>query len=235
MLCKIADLYVSIPEAGGLSPRCRSYEVNAHHTPDVVLSPSLYKMERWPGLTEEDATYLESGFQFYRLLLGRDGLMLHASAVALEGRGYLFSAPSGTGKSTHTRLWQRIFGSEACVFNDDKPALRRLDASWYAFGTPWSGKDGINENMRVPLGGICYLRRGTKNSIRRLEPQDGMRYILSQTLHKFGAVQDLDRMLELVDKLVREVPIYELTCLPNEEAARLSYETMRRGAEEIGL
>lgn len=235
MLCKIADLFVRIPEAGGLSPRCQEYLTHEHHTEDMTICPELYKMERWPGLSEEDAVYLESGFQFYRLLLAHSGLMLHASAVELDGRAYLFSAPSGTGKSTHTRLWQKVFGTSAIVFNDDKPALRRVDGKWFAYGTPWCGKDGINQNRRVPLAGICYLKRGTENQIRRLDPQMAVRRIIPQTLHKFGAVQNLDLLLSILNRLIYEIPIYEMDCLPNEDAAQLSYETMRRGAEEIGL
>ena len=96
-----------------------------------------------------------------------NGLMLHASAAALGGRAYLFSGPCGRGKSTHTRLWQQTFGEAVQVFNDDKPALRRLDGRWYAYGTPWCGKDGINLNQKWPLGGICFLEKSQENRIRR--------------------------------------------------------------------
>lgn len=96
-----------------------------------------------------------------------NGLMLHASAAALGGRACLFSGPCGRGKSTHTRLWQQTFGEAVQVFNDDKPALRRLDGRWYAYGTPWCGKDGINLNQKWPLGGICFLEKSQENRIRR--------------------------------------------------------------------
>ncbi|MBO5111539.1 MAG: hypothetical protein J6D21_12600 [Clostridia bacterium] len=178
---------------------------------------------------------MESGSQFYFKLMDFNGMMLHASAVELDGRAYLFSGPSGMGKSTHTRLWQSTFGENAKVFNDDKPALRLLDGRWFAYGTPWCGKDGININMKVPLAGICFLRRGKTNEIRRLPPQEAAARILGQTPWRFKKVENLDKLLNLVNQLIRDIPVYELYNLPEPEAAQLSYETMRRGAEEANL
>jgi hypothetical protein len=177
---------------------------------------------------------MESAYQFCHQLLDFNGLYLHASAIEWEGRAYLFSGPSGMGKSTHTRLWQSIF-PDAQVFNDDKPALRLLDGQWFAYGTPWCGKDGININMKVPLGGICFLRRGEANTIRRLPIPEATAGIISQTVRRFQTVDRLDLLLKHVENLVTRIPVYELHCLPNSDAARLSYETMRQGAEEIGL
>ena len=235
MLCKIADLIVEVPDAGGMAPRCRVYLYDGAQAPDIILTPEQYSPKRWPALSWEGLCYMESGVNFYGKLLRFHGMMLHASAVAFDGRAYLFSAPSGTGKSTHTKLWQAVFGDAAQVFNDDKPALRHLDGVWYAYGTPWSGKDGINQNKKLLLGGICYLKRGTENKIRRLTPQEAMKRIVSQTMRRFALVENLDLMLGHVDLLVRNIPVYELECLPNEDAARLSCEIMRSGAEEMGL
>ncbi|MBE6991229.1 MAG: hypothetical protein E7430_01440 [Ruminococcaceae bacterium] len=161
--------------------------------------------------------------------------MLHSSAVALDGKGYLFSGPCGMGKSTHTRLWQSVFGDEAKVFNDDKPALRRLDGKWFAYGTPWCGKDHININMKVPLAGICFLKQSDENKIRRLTPQEATPLVISQTMRKFKQVEYLNLMLSHVDKLVREIPIFELENRPEPEAAILSHETMLKAAIEAGL
>jgi len=236
MLCKIADLITEVPKAGGLAPRCREYLYSGKEGADVVIRTELYRQGHYgPNASEETIAYMESAYQFYLELVNHDGLYLHASAVALDNRAYLFSAPCGTGKSTHTRLWQSTFGEGAQVFNDDKPAMRRLDGTWYAYGTPWCGKDGININMKVPLAGICFLKQASENKIRRLTPQEAMQKILSQTIFRFGKVEMLDRMLQNLDKLVREIPVYELENRPEPEAAQLSYETMRRGAEEMGL
>ena len=236
MLCKISDLLTEIPAEGGLSPLCREYLTNENGIADIIIREELYKLDKWQTLTREQAIYMESGFQFYRNLLKFGGMMLHSSAVELDGKAYLFSGPSGMGKSTHTRLWQELFGDAAKVFNDDKPAIRRLDDGvWYAYGTPWCGKDGININMRVPLAGICFLRRGKENVIRRLPANEALTQIIYQTMHRFKYAENLDLMLGVVEGLVKEIPIYEFYNRPELAAAQLSYETMRCGLEEEDL
>lgn len=228
MICRIADLVVEIPEAGGMAPRCREYQCQENTAKDIVIQEEKYRPWKYPATwTEENVAYMESGTQFYFRLLSFDGMYLHASAVELEGKAYLFSGTSGTGKSTHTRLWQQTFGSAAQIFNDDKPALRRMEGTWYAYGTPWCGKDGINQNKKIPLEGICFLKQAKENKIRRLNEQEAAQKILSQTMRLFKYVEDLDKMLKLVNTLVREIPVYELENRPEPEAAQLSYETMR--------
>lgn len=163
-----------------------------------------------------------------------NGLMLHASAAALGGRACLFSGPCGRGKSTHTRLWQQTFGEAVQVFNDDKPALRRLDGRWYAHGTPWCGKDGINLNQKWPLGGICFLEKSQENRIRRLPAAEALPLILAQTTYRLQP-HSMELLLASLDSLLREIPVFLLENRPEEAAARLSFETMRRAEEEEGL
>ena len=236
MLCKVADLIVDIPEAGGLASRCGEYRYSGDREPDIVIDPAYYDRSRFhPEAAEELVAYMESGRQFLGKLIRFNGMYLHASAVELEGRAYLFSGHSGVGKSTHVQQWQAVFGDAICRFNDDKPALRYLDGRWYAYGTPWCGKDGINENKKVPVAGICFLKQGADNRICRLSAQEAVPLLLSQTIRRFANPERLDRMLGHLECLVREIPIYELINRPEPAAARLSYETMRRGAQEAGL
>lgn len=217
-----------------MPPRCGDYLVDETDNADIIICAEQYELTRYPSVGMELIAYMESGRQFCHQLLDFNGLYLHSSAIEWEGKAYLFSGPSGMGKSTHTRLWQSIY-PDARVFNDDKPALRRLDDRWFAYGTPWCGKDGININMKVPVGGICFLRRGESNSIRRLSPLEASVQVISQTTRRFKSEERLDLLLSHVDKLVREIPVYELYCTPTADAARLSSETMRRGAEEVFL
>ena len=228
MLCKIADLYVEIPEAGGLAPLLGDYATRESTVADIVIKAEEYDASRWPDLAPELVPYMDSGLAFYIHLYKHDGMMLHSSAIELDNRAYLFSGPSGMGKSTHTRLWQQEFPA-ARIFNDDKPALRQLNGEWYAYGTPWCGKDGININMKVPLAGICFLRRGQENSIRRLPPVEATAAILSQTNSRLFTQHGIDNMMTVIERLVLDVPIYELKCLPERSAAHLSYEAMRGG------
>ena len=231
MLCKIADLYVEIPSAGGMSPRCIDYLADYDASPDIIIKEEHYNKEKCHGLDYDSIAYMYSGWAFYRQLLSYDGLMFHSSAVELDGMAYLFSGPSGMGKSTHTRLWQQEFPS-ARIFNDDKPALRYIDGVWYAYGTPWCGKDGININTKVPIGGICFLRQGKENKIRRLPEIEAAAAIISQTLRRFSTPEGLGVMTNLVESLVRDIPVFELVNKPEPEAALMSYRAMTSAAKE---
>lgn len=235
MFCRIADLTVAVPEVGDLVSRCQAYLCDGESGADIVIHPDRFRLDAWKGLTGDALIYMESGIRFQANLLQHGGIILHASAVALDGRAYLFSAPCGTGKSTHTRLWQSVFGTDAKVFNDDKPALRLLEGKWYAYGTPWCGKDGININMKVPVAGICFLKQAQENKIHRLSQQEALQRIIWQTVHKFKTLERLDLMLSMVESLVREIPIFELENKPEPEAVQLSYKTMCCAAEEMGL
>lgn len=234
MRCKIADIIVEIPAAGDLPQRCQEYLYAGDGAPDMFLDTGLPPAEKWPDLTEDQRIYLASGFRFSRDLLKFGGFYLHSSAVLADGRAYLFSGPCGMGKSTHARLWLDLLNS-AQIINDDKPALRRIDGVWYAFGTPWCGKDGINRNEKVPLGGICFLRRGAQNSICRLSGLEAAKNIFGQTTYQFKSRENALLLMELVDHLVREVPVFRLECLPDLDAAKLSYDTMSAAAKEDGL
>ena len=203
---------------------------------DIVIQEKLYSAGRYSEkLNEQSLAYMESAYQFCRALIGFDGMYLHSSAVEVDGKAYLFSGPCGMGKSTHTRLWQQVFGEKATIINDDKPALRRIDGRWYAYGTPWCGKDGINRNRKVPLAGICFLKQAPENRIRRLDSMEGLSMFLSQTLRRELTAEEMIRLMQTTDHLIREIPIFELENRPERLAAQLSYETMRRAAEEAGL
>lgn len=158
-------------------------------------------------------------------LLLRNTLMLHGSTVAVDGRAYLFTAPCGTGKSTHTRLWRELFGDRAVMVNDDKPFLRITAEGVIACGSPWSGKHGLATNICVPLQGICILRRGSENVIAPSAPEQCMEMLCHQAhapLDPF--LQEISR--SLVEALAATVPLWEMSCNKELEAAKVSYEAM---------
>lgn len=233
--CQIAGLRVQLPSVGNMEERCRPYQCCFDGMPDIHIKEEQFREDAWKSLSGNDYFYMETGSHFYRQLLHHDGLMLHASAVMLGNRVYLFSGTSGTGKSTHTQLWQKVFGEQAKVINDDKPALRRLNGIWYAYGTPWCGKDGINTNESAPVAGICFLKQGQENKIRRLGQAEAIGKLVSQTIRAFRDNEKADRMIEHVGKLVVDLPIFELINKPVPEAAILSYTTMHQVAEEMEL
>ncbi len=235
MLCKIADILTEVPAADGLDLRCQDY-LWADGAPQIIIRQDAYRAKRYdPSLGKATVAYMEAAYQFYLKLVEFGGFYLHSSAVMLDGKAYLFSGPSRAGKSTHTRLWQSTFGQEARIINDDKPAIRNIDGRWIVYGTPWCGKDGINENEKAPLAGVCFLKKAKENRIRRLDPMDAMQRILSQTIYKFDSAEQLDCLLAMLNRFIMEIPVYELENMPEPQAARLSFKTMRCGAEEIGL
>lgn len=229
----IAGLRVRMDTFGRTEEQAEAYLTQTVGEPDIVISSDAQRFqERHPHLSLGDSEYLTTGGSFYRQLIKFDGMMLHSSAVVMDGYAYLFSAPCGTGKSTHTSLWRKTFGEDrVLMLNDDKPALRLENGRWYAYGTPWSGKTAQNINMRVPLGGICVLTRGETNEIAPFGGTRAALALMEQTARP-GMVEGRGSMLELIDKLLTMVPVWKLQCTPTEEAARVSQKAMQEEAQK---
>ena len=154
-------------------------------------------------------------------------LLFHGSAIAVDGEGFLFTAHSGTGKSTHTRLWREAFGRRAVMVNDDKPFLElRADGVWL-HGSPWSGKHGLDTNICVPLKGICILERGTENHIHPATREESLPMLQKQAYQPLAEQTDTG-FLALVDSLSRQVPLWKLTCNRQPDAATTAWEAMHK-------
>lgn len=226
----IAGLRVRMETFGRTLSQAEPYITKTVGEPDIVIVSDPQSLQtQQPHLSLEDCEYLCTGGSFYRQLLSYKGLMLHASAVVMDGYAYLFSAPCGTGKSTHTDMWKLAFGEAVFILNDDKPALKKEQGRWYAYGTPWSGKTAQNENMRIPVGGVCVLTRGEQNEI---EPYNGITAVFSlldQTVRP-KAANVRGELLELLDDLMSSVPIWKLRCTPTKEAALVSQAEMSKEA-----
>lgn len=226
---RIADLVVAIDSFGRIVEQAKPYLIDDSDgiIPDIkIVSDYRSLKEKAPHLSDEDCEYLTTGGSFYRKLVKYGGMMLHSSAVIMDGRAYLFSAPCGTGKSTHTKLWQQVFGEDRVkMLNDDKPAIRLVDGQWYAYGTPWSGKYDISTNTRVPLGGVCMLRRGEQNKIEPYGGPSAVKEILEQTA-RVNHPEYMMNMLGLIDKLLEKVPVWRMECNMEPEAAILSHKVM---------
>lgn len=154
-------------------------------------------------------------------------LVFHGSVVAVDKQGYLFTAKSGTGKSTHTRYWREVFGNRAVMVNDDKPFLRFEDGKVLVCGAPWSGKHGLDTNITVPLKALCILDRGEENRIRPLEPQDALFMLLQQSNRPLDP-RKLPKYLELVDALAKGTELWHMDCTKDPAAATIAYEAMSK-------
>ncbi len=154
-----------------------------------------------------------------------NGLVFHSSAVAVDGKCYLFTAPSGTGKSTHARLWKEYFGDRAKIINDDKPIIRLQEGKAYAYGTAWSGKHRIDSDDKAEIKAICVLEQAKENSIKELSQKEILPVILNQTVRP-SEIGKMDVLLERISNLLGCVKTYKLGCNISLEAVKLAYERM---------
>ena len=193
-----------------------------------IMSARTRAAEGLPALRSSDA-YLETLAIYRKLaeeLVERDVLLFHGSVVAVDGEAYLFAARSGTGKSTHTRLWREVFGERAVMINDDKPLLHIGAEGAAVFGTPWNGKHRLGTNGSAPLRAICILERGKTNRIERIDRRTAYPILLQQT-YRPASAEALQRTLTLIDRLTERVALFRLFCNMEPEAARVSYEAMK--------
>ncbi len=157
--------------------------------------------------------------------LNHDAFLFHGSALSLDGEGYLFTAPSGTGKSTHAALWRAAFGDRVKMVNDDKPLLRVGTEGVTVSGTPWDGKHHISTPGDFPLRAICLLERGRENRIKRLTTEEAYPCLLGQTYRPHEA-EMMMRTLTLLDRVLQRVAVYRLTCNMDPEAALVACRGM---------
>ncbi len=230
---RIADLNVLMHcKTVFMLKRLEKYAFDFAGTPEVVIDVSEAQIadycDRYKLMGRENAEYMLSGAAFYNALYREyNGLMLHASGIAMDGKGYLFSANSGVGKSTHTSLWKAYFGERVRYINDDKPALRLMQDGWVAYGTPWSGKTALHENISVPVQALAFIVRSTENSITRLQTPDIISNLMEQTIRPKTA-KSADCFFPLLEKLIADVPVYALCCDISQQAVEVAYETMKQ-------
>ena len=222
---KIAGLTVQMDTFGRTQEQAKPYLCEEAEPQIVVRSNWQALQVTQPHLSKDDCEYLYTGSVFYRSLLQHDGFLLHSSAVVVDGKAYLFSAPCGTGKSTHTKLWLKVFGDRAYILNEEKPALRLENGTWYAYGTPWSGKHDLSTNSRVPVAGICFLQRGSENKIRPFGGVKAAFAFLEQTARPPETALRTC-LMDLLQKFMGSVPVWLLECNMEPQAAVVSYEAM---------
>ncbi len=209
----------------------RPYSFDFDGEPEITLGLEdeyiVEKKEEFPMLSLDDCEYMYTGSIFCTKLLSFDGFMLHASAVVVGNKAYLFSAPSGTGKSTHTSLWLETFGKDgAYILNDDKPVIRIIDGEIRVFGTPWSGKTDQNRNAEVSLGGICFLERSSENWIKEVSDKDALYGILNQTIRPHNE-REMTRLLEVLDKALKHIKVWQMGCNISKDAAIMAFNAMK--------
>ena len=197
--------------------------------PDMTIYLSdvfLEEKSKETGFDLNACEYIYTGAAFNSGIIYFGGFMLHSSAVIMDGRAYLFSADSGTGKSTHTELWLKAFGDRARILNDDKPVIRIAKNGVFACGTPWSGKNDISSCENAPLAGICFLERSEENWIKRVEGKDVLGKLMRQTILP-PKEAEMNMVLSCIDKVLTDVPGYTMGCNISTDAAIMAHDAMK--------
>ncbi len=234
MKYKIVDLMIEFDaKFNMLKSRANKYKLNSKEKTNfhIHLEEEYIKKikDANPEFTLELAEYIEMGVIFYKKILDYQACLLHSSAVVIDNESYLFSAPCGTGKSTHTSLWLKYLAHKnPYILNDDKPAIRIMENGIYTYGTPFSGKHDISENKKAKLKAICFIEQSKSNSIKKIETREAIKLFFEQTMIDLEEKQML-KFLDILDKILREIPVYKLYCNMSEEAVKLSYNTMKGG------
>lgn len=233
-LCKFADRLYQLNCRYGYTPRiCEPY-TETEGTPDLTVSVSeeeIAAMAVSAGKNTPDG-YLEFMVIYKKIcldMLRHEGFLMHGSAIELDGRGIVFTAKSGIGKTTHTLLWQQEFGDVVRIINGDKPIIRLDDKGEFRiYGTPWNGKEHLGCNMSAPLRAVCFLERDTENSCEKMEQKEAVKRLMGQVLFPNDRTLMMD-LLRLVDRLISEIPVYLLHCRPDAEAAHIAYDAIVKG------
>lgn len=208
---------------------CKDYitENSRTWTVEIKIPETTIQEEQRKAPIQVSLSYCESICVYRQIcleLLRYHTMLMHSAVISCDGRGYAFCAKSGTGKSTHIALWKQVLGDRVTIINGDKPLLRQTP-KFTAYGTPWCGKEGWGTRTSVPLNAICFLVRGTQNSIRRMEEPEIIQKLFHQLL--IPETEDLlTAEMDMVDHLIQEIPFFELTCNISEEAVWTAYQTL---------
>ena len=219
---------------------CKDYVSSCPPEITVAVGPEdiVYEQEKaiqhakQEGLSEPQypKTYLEA-LTVHRKMAESfpafERMLIHGSALALDGQGYLFTAASGVGKSTHSRLWRELFGHRVVMINDDKPLLHITPTVTRVYGSPWAGKHFLSANISAPLKGVCFLERGQSNEITEITADEAYTLLLKQC-YRPKERDAMLRTLELLDTLSRTVGMYRLRCNMDIQAARVACERLTR-------
>lgn len=227
----IASLFAEIHEL------CALYRTDDRPDFTVQTTPADIRYEQEKSAREEalqglpprsfSDAYLET-LAVYRKIAERmpafDTFLFHGSAIAVDGCAYVFTAKSGTGKSTHAALWRKMLGKDAVMVNDDKPLIRVTEREAIVYGTPWDGKHRLSSNISVPLKAICILSRADENRMEQVSYEDALPMLMQQAYRPADPAA-LMKTLQLIDGL--NVSFYRLSCNMDISAAELSYRTMK--------
>lgn len=166
------------------------------------------------------------------LLIHFDRVILHASFIAADFGGILFSGPSGIGKSTQAKLWADLEGSE--IINGDRPIIGKENGVWRAWGSPYAGSSGYHVAKDIPIKAIVVLRQSSENRIERLSTATAFKHLFSEMTVNSWNPRYTNRVIDLTSDLADSLPIYRLWCKPDASAVgTLKEKLLQEDAEWI--
>lgn len=166
-------------------------------------------------------------------LLPFNRCVFHGTAFLWHDKAWLFSAPSGTGKTTQYRQWRRLYRDEVKIINGDKPILQFCDdGTIMVHPSPWKGKERMASMLKAPLGGIIYLQQGKENTIERMDSLEAAEPIYRQFLYMPETEEAVRRVCRMEDKLLRNIPVWKLVNKGDAQSAELTHHTLTKWLEE---
>ncbi len=221
----LAELNIQIENRFSLIEQmCRAY-LTSFSRPDITVSVTEEEI-RAEG--EGSLPYLETLAVYRKIserLLDYDGFLMHGAVLEINGTGVAFLAKSGTGKTTHLRLWQRLFGEKVTVVNGDKPLIRMKNGEPIAYGTPWAGKEGLQTNTSVPLKKICFIERAEENQCVPLAKKEVLPRLLGQ-VYLPKSPEKLSKTMDLIGNLLECSDCYIIRCNMELSAAEMAYQAL---------
>jgi hypothetical protein len=230
MIYEIAGLRIKIENRYPYTTRfCNAYLSEDQDTvADITASVTEEELAEEKSLTPQFSDGYIENICIYRSICNQMPLfkrmLLHAAVLEYNGKAYAFLGRSGTGKSTHTGLWlKNISGTR--MLNGDKPILQCTENGFIVYGTPWNGKEGLGCKSQAPLCGLCFLEQAKVNEIRPLKKSEVSQRVFTQVLLS-SEEESVVATLEMLDKMVENVPAYLLKCDISEEAVKTSFDVL---------
>ena len=216
-------------------PMINSYEDNLYYRYEFLKSPEG-EIYAYTNFNKNNLNYVDVFIKRYcdnikntidifkllmldKLFSLNNIILLHSSYIKYKDTAILFTAPSGTGKSTQADLWNKYEDAE--IINGDKTAIQKVNGKWYAYGLPYAGSSDIFKNISTPISTIVVLRKGSENKIKKLSLKEAFKYIYSETIINTWDEQFVNMVVDIILGIINDVPVYLLSCLPNQDAVEL--------------
>ncbi len=232
MKCRIADFNFQIDNIyPGTEKACAQYLIPENEKCDIsfkITEKDIDAEINDGNFSRHYLEYIAVCRKISETIPLHNAFLLHSALFEVDGVGVAFAAHSGTGKTTHMRLWQQLLGEKMTVVNGDKPIIRFFEdepETPYSYGTPWNGKERLGCNMRAPLKNICFIERANENSCTPMEKSDAVNLIFNQ-VYMPASPAAVVNTVGLIDRLLSSCKLWKIRCNMDISAAETAYEAI---------